>query len=78
MWPNPQFSEDLVTFTEEILNEKLPFCVVRITHGNYTSSHYGVMNDNNISNANLMNDTVYKFVKKIVRMDLMMWSCNEL
>ena len=27
MWPNPQFSEDLVTFTEEILNEKLYFFV---------------------------------------------------
>ena len=25
MWPNPQFPEDLVTFTEEILNGKLRF-----------------------------------------------------
>ena len=25
MWPNPQFSADLVTFTEEILNGKLHF-----------------------------------------------------
>ena len=25
MWPNPQFSVDLVTFTEEILNRKLHF-----------------------------------------------------
>ena len=25
MWPNPQFSVDLVTFTEEILNGKLYF-----------------------------------------------------
>ena len=25
MWPNPQFSADLVTFTEEIFNEKLHF-----------------------------------------------------
>ena len=25
MWPNPQFPADLVTFTEEILNEKLHF-----------------------------------------------------
>ena len=25
MWPNPQFPTDLVTFTEEILNEKLDF-----------------------------------------------------
>ena len=25
MWPNKQFSADLVTFTEEILNEKLYF-----------------------------------------------------
>ena len=25
MWPNPQETADLVTFTEEILNEKLRF-----------------------------------------------------
>ena len=25
MWPNPQFSADLVTFTQEVLNEKLHF-----------------------------------------------------
>ena len=25
MWPNPQKSEDLVTFTEEIFNGKLHF-----------------------------------------------------
>ena len=25
MWPNPQFLAGLVTFTEEILNEKLHF-----------------------------------------------------
>ena len=31
MWPNPQFPEDLVTFTKEILNRKLHFlCSVRL------------------------------------------------
>ena len=25
MWPNPQFSADLVTFTVDIFNEKLQF-----------------------------------------------------
>ena len=25
MWPNPQFSVELVTFTEEVLNGKLHF-----------------------------------------------------
>ena len=25
MWPNPQFPADLITFTEEILSEKLHF-----------------------------------------------------
>ena len=25
MWPNPEFSADLVTLTEKILNEKLHF-----------------------------------------------------
>ena len=30
MWPNPQETADLITFTEEILNGKLPFlCSVR-------------------------------------------------
>ena len=33
MWPNPQETADLVTFTEEILNVKLHFyAVVRILH----------------------------------------------
>ena len=31
MWPNPQLTTDLVTFTEEILNGKLHFCAVIIT-----------------------------------------------
>ena len=28
MWPNPQFTTDLVMFTEEIFNGKLYFCTV--------------------------------------------------
>ena len=33
MWPNPQETADLVTFTEEILNEKLHFFpVVALNH----------------------------------------------
>ena len=28
MWPNPQETGDLATFTEEILNGKLHFCAV--------------------------------------------------
>ena len=36
MWPNLQFSADLVTFTEEILNEKLHFlCSVSLRKGKY-------------------------------------------
>ena len=30
MWQNPQFPADLVTFTEEILNGKLPFYAVTV------------------------------------------------
>ena len=30
MWLNPQFPADFVTFTEEILNGKLPFCAVSV------------------------------------------------
>ena len=32
MWPNPQETADLVTFTEEILNEKLDF-LCRVYYG---------------------------------------------
>ena len=34
MWPNPQETADLVTFTEEILKGKLHFCAVKetVTH----------------------------------------------
>ena len=28
MWPNPPFSADLVTFTEEVLNGNFIFCAV--------------------------------------------------
>ena len=31
MWPNPQFSADLATFTREILNGKDNFCAVFIS-----------------------------------------------
>ena len=30
MWSIPQFSADLVTFTEEILNQKLHYCAVKV------------------------------------------------
>ena len=30
MWPNPQETADLGTFTEEILNEKLHFLCIEI------------------------------------------------
>ena len=32
MWPNPQETAELVTFTEEILNGKLRFCVVIVDY----------------------------------------------
>ena len=36
MWPNPQKTADLVTFTEEILNRKLDFlCNYCANIGNY-------------------------------------------
>ena len=31
MWPNPQETSDLVTFTEEILNRELHFLCIEIT-----------------------------------------------
>ena len=29
MWSNPKFPADLVTFTEEIINENFIFCAVK-------------------------------------------------
>ena len=40
MWPNPQETADLVTFTEEILNGKLHFlCSVRVFFLIYQSAN---------------------------------------
>ena len=41
MRPNPQFTADLVTFTEEILNGKLHFLCIEITctWASYESIH---------------------------------------
>ena len=41
MWPNPQFPEDLVTFTGEILNGKVHFLcseIVSVVKKNYAGS----------------------------------------
>ena len=46
MWPNPQIPSDLVTFTEEILNQKLHLCAVIVviwrtyTHLTYIGECY--------------------------------------
>ena len=53
MWPTPQFPADLVTITEEILNEKLHFlCSVIVT------SHI------NLSALIIVNDAEKYFIKK--------------
>ena len=39
MWPNPQETADLVTFTEEILNRKLHFRAVFIFSSNWNLEH---------------------------------------
>ena len=36
MWPDPQFPEDLVTFTEEILTKNFIFCVMLFEPHSYT------------------------------------------
>ena len=36
MWPNPQETADLVTFTEHTLNGKLLFCAVDFTYNEET------------------------------------------
>ena len=49
MWPNPQFSADLVTFTEEILNGKLHFlcsdlAIIKICDHSKVIESYGNVN----------------------------------
>ena len=39
MWPNPQFPADLVTLTEEILNEQCKILLFRAYGINQTISH---------------------------------------
>ena len=39
MRPNSQFSADLVTFTEEILNQKLFLCSVHYSGKNHDTDH---------------------------------------
>ena len=38
MWPNPQETTDLVTFTEEILNANFIFCAVFLLYFQAISS----------------------------------------
>ena len=40
MWPNPQFSADLITYTEQILNGKLHFLYSETSIGSLTNSFY--------------------------------------
>ena len=47
MWPNPQFSGDLVTFTEEILNRRLHFlCSVSVFFGIIQTLRNAVFDEN--------------------------------
>ena len=42
MWPNPQETADLVTFIEEILNEKVHFFVQCINFSQFTFSLFQI------------------------------------
>ena len=48
MWPNPQQTADLVIFTEEILNGKFHFCVVKDIPVHSEGTTYG-MDDTTIA-----------------------------
>ena len=37
MWPNPQETADLVTYTEKILTENFIFCVVLLALTNFSN-----------------------------------------
>ena len=65
MWPNPQETEDLVTFTEEILNEKLNF-LCSVTGSAHWKEKKKKSNTINNDNSNNINDAVtWKRVCKI-------------
>ena len=72
MWPNPQFPSDLVTFTEEILNEKLHFCAELFYlpyldhHGKRHKVYWNILDDSS-ANAQLLLDNPQQYCP-----------CNEL
>ena len=55
MWPNPQFSADLVTFSEEILNGKLHFL----------SSEYSELKGTNKTDHTTITIKIQKDIAKI-------------
>ena len=64
MWPNPQFPADLVTFTEEILNRKLPIFVRCKIRASNTSVQKRIDSFSNAGN---------KFNKRISKDKALMW-----
>ena len=64
MWPNPQFSTDLVIFTEEILNGKLHFlcsvCFLKNFGWNRNSYYYKSM-ESILMNSNVLKNKFFWF-----------------
>ena len=50
MWPNPQETADLVTFTEETLNGKLHF-LCSVNHSNGTRTHKHLVQKGTLSHS---------------------------
>ena len=66
MWPNPQETTDLVTFTEEIFNRNFIFCAVKYLarSSHYTGLSYGKLLFNDIHRKKLFYSSQYKTLLK--------------
>ena len=64
MWPNPQLSTDLVKFTEEVLNGKLPFlCIVTFSEKEFVfSTFFSVSGNTNTTFDELRLEDIYSIL----------------
>ena len=49
MWPDPRLTQDLVTYTEEIVNGKLHFWAAPGQYFHYTETSELIFNSNNLT-----------------------------
>ena len=77
MWQNPQFSADLVTFTEEIFNGKLHFCLVVIYIWKLWGSYSGSWKILKNPTLRLENPTLRPLKNPTLRLECMKYCSYE-